>query len=104
MESKRTTLINQVNALAKKDRIKALKKYQGNKEGYLAKARIFYAGLEEQGINTSADKVESINMFVPYVFSPDERRKSTQKGNKLKFLLGILGFAFLIIGILLSRR
>ena len=104
MVSKRRSLLDQVNELAKKDRIKALKKYQGNKEDYLAKARIFYAGLEEQGINTSADKVEPISMFVPYVLSPDERRKSTQKGNKLKFLLGILGFACLIIGVLLSRR
>ena len=104
MVSKRRSPIDQDNALAKKNRIKALKKYQGNKEDYLAKASIFYAGLEEQGINTSADGLESINIFVPYVLSPDERRKSTQKGSKLKFLLGILGFAFLIIGIILSRR
>lgn len=97
-------MINQVNALAKKDRIKALKKYQANEKDYLARSRAYYQELEDRGINTSADKVESINMFVPYVLSPDERRKPAQKSNRLMFLIGILGFVFLLIGYFLSRR
>jgi hypothetical protein len=104
MESKRTSLINQVNELARRDRNKALKKYQGNKEDYLAKARAFYDELEERGINTSADKVESINMFVPYILSPIENRKLAHQGSKLWRWVWIAGCIILLVIYTVGRR
>lgn len=104
MKNNRTMLLRDLEQLAKKDRIKSLKKYQVSGEDHKARERAFYDSLEAQGINTDSSKVETCNMFVPCVLSPNEKREPIQKGSKLMFIIGILGFTILALGYFLSRR